>query len=313
MRLIMTAIVAALMLVSVACGIKQQEKRRAPIIDMHLHAPELWAKPGEDAGVTFGPVFDQQATGIFAAQSTADLQERTLAAFDRLNIVKAIVSGSRSEDYRKQRPERILASPVISSTDDPVASLRAAFTAGRYQALAEFSPQYAGLAPNDPKLEPYFALAEELGVPVGIHVGLGPPGAAYRGDPHYRMAHSKSLLLEEVLVRHPKLRLYIMHAGWPILDEIVALLYAHPQVYVDVGVIDWYVPKAEFYSYLRRLVEAGFSKRIMFGSDQMVWPDAIDRAVATVEAAPFLTTEQRRNIMCRNAAQFLGLDRSICD
>jgi predicted TIM-barrel fold metal-dependent hydrolase len=194
-----------------------------------------------------------------------------------------------------------------------VAALRAAFVAGRYQALAEFAPQYAGLAPNDPRLEPYFALAEELDVPLGIHVGLAPPGAAYATAPHYRMAHSSALLLEDVLVRHPKLRLYVMHAGWPLLDDVVALLYAHPHVYVDIAVIDWFVPQPEFYTYLRRLVEAGFSKRIMFGSDQMVWPDAIERAVGTVESAPFLSAEQRRDIMCRNAMRFLRLGSSLCE
>lgn len=29
------------------------------------------------------------------------------------------------------------------------------------------------------RLEPYYALAEELDVPVGIHTGLGPPGTPY--------------------------------------------------------------------------------------------------------------------------------------
>ena len=311
MRLSVIGVV--LLTAAVAVGAEDRKAPRLPIIDVHLHAQELWAKPGEDAGVTFGPVFAEQATGIFAARSTAELQESTLAAFERLNIVKAIVSGAFAEQYRKLRPERILASPLLMSADEPVASLRAAFASGRYQALAEFAPQYAGLAPNDPKLEPYFALAEELDVPLGIHVGLGPPGVAYAMAPHYRIAHSNALLLEEVVVRHPKLRLYVMHAGWPMLDDIVALLYAHPQVYVDIGVIDWYVPQAEFYSYLRRLVEAGFAKRIMFGSDQMVWPDAIDRAVVVVESAPFLSAEQRRDIMCRNAMRFLKLDRSVCD
>jgi len=28
------------------------------------------------------------------------------------------------------------------------------------------------------------------------------------------------------------LRLYVMHAGWPFLDKMKALLYEHPQVYV---------------------------------------------------------------------------------
>lgn len=46
------------------------------------------------------------------------------------------------------------------------------------------------------------------------------------------MSLSDPLLLEEVLLRHPKLRIYVMHAGWPNIDRIVGLLYAHPQVYV---------------------------------------------------------------------------------
>lgn len=89
-----------------------------------------------------------------------------------------IVSGLLSEEYRKLRPGQILASPLPMNAEEPVASLRAAFASGRYQALAEIAPQYAGLAPNDPKLEPYFALAEEVDVPVGIHMGPVPPGAA---------------------------------------------------------------------------------------------------------------------------------------
>lgn len=59
---------------------------------------------------------------------------------------------------------------------------------------------------------------------------MGQPGAAYTGDPKYRMSLSNPLLLEEVLVRHPKLRLYVMHAGWPMGDAMIGLLYAHPQI-----------------------------------------------------------------------------------
>jgi predicted TIM-barrel fold metal-dependent hydrolase len=188
-----------------------------------------------------------------------------------------------------------------------VDSLRAWLESGRYQALAEFAPQYAGLPPNAPELEPYFALAEDLDIPMGIHVGLAPPGVAYGRSPDYRMAHSNPLLLEEVLLRHPKLRLYVMHAGWPMLDGMLGLLHAHPQVYVDIGVIDWVLPRAEFHRYLRRLVEAGFGDRIMFGSDQMVWPEAIGMAIDAVESAEFLTEAQKRDIFYNNAARFLRL------
>jgi uncharacterized protein len=55
------------------------------------------------------------------------------------------------------------------------------------------------------------------------------------------------------------------------------------------------------------LVEAGFGKRIMFGSDQMVWPKAIEVAIENIEAATFLSQEQKRDILFNNAARFLRL------
>jgi predicted TIM-barrel fold metal-dependent hydrolase len=121
------------------------------------------------------------------------------------------------------------------------------------------------------------------------------------------MSLSDPLRLENVLVRHPRLRLYVMHAGWPMGDAMIALLYAHPQVYVDVGVIDWTRPVEDFHNYLKKLVDAGFSKRIMFGSDQMVWPDAITIAIQNILSATFLTDDQKKDILYRNAKHFLKL------
>lgn len=71
--------------------------------------------------------------------------------------------------------------------------------------------------PGDPALEPFFTFAERKGIPVGIHMGPGPPGVTYGFAPNYRIRHGKPLELEEVLVRHPKLKIYVMHAGYPFL------------------------------------------------------------------------------------------------
>jgi uncharacterized protein len=148
---------------------------------------------------------------------------------------------------------------------------------------------------------------EELDIPVGIHIGTGPVGAPYVGFDRYRARLHSPLALEEVLVRHPGLRVYIMHAGWPMIDDLLAVLWTHPQVYVDTGVIAWALPRAEFHRYLQRIVEAGFGKRVLFGSDQMVWPEALQLAIDSIESAGFLTTEQRRDIFFNNAVRFFRL------
>jgi uncharacterized protein len=87
-----------------------------------------------------------------------------------------------------------------------------------------------------------------------------------------------------------------------------ALLYEHPQVYVDLGVIGWSQPRPEFHRFLRGLVEAGYGKRIMFGSDQMVWPDRIEKTVEAIEQASYLTAQQKDDIFYNNAASFLRLE-----
>jgi predicted TIM-barrel fold metal-dependent hydrolase len=175
--------------------------------------------------------------------------------------------------------------------------------------FAEVSPQYEGVSLDDPRWESYFALAEELDVPVGVHLGEGPPGGPHWAAPGYRARLTSPLQLEEVLVRHPKLRLYVIHYGSPLVDEMTAVLFSHPQVYVDISGNDWAQPRPQFYGQLKRLVDAGFVKRIMWGSDQMVWPRAIEVAIETIKTAPFLSEEQKRDIFYNNAARFLRLSK----
>jgi predicted TIM-barrel fold metal-dependent hydrolase len=58
------------------------------------------------------------------------------------------------------------------------------------------------------------------------------------------------------------------------------------------------------------MVDAGFEKRIMFGSDQMIWPGIIEKAVTRVDTAPYLTKQQKRDILYNNAARFLRLTKA---
>ena len=281
----------------------QSKQTPLPIIDVHLH---VYEKDERWTHKIPNPITGQPMT----ATNEQAHKQATLEQMKKYNIVKAVASSDYQSALRWSVafPDLIIPSYAF---DDPATAnldfLRKEHAAGRLKALGEIGAQYEGLAPNDPKLEPYFALAEEFDLPVGIHIGLSKPGISYDDAPKYRAALSNPMLLEEVLLRHPKLRLYVMHAGWPMIDQMIALLWAHPQVYVDVAVINWALPRKEFHAYLQRLVNAGFGERIMFGSDQMVWPETIGMAVEGISSATFLSEEQQRDIFYNNAVRFFRL------
>lgn len=95
------------------------------------------------------------------------------------------------------------------------------------------------------------------------------------------------------------------------IDDLLALMYAHPQVHVEVGIIVHTVPRPAFYRFLRAITEAGFGNRVMFGSDQMVWPGTIERGLQVIEDAPFLDDDEKRDILYNNAARFLRLTDEV--
>jgi predicted TIM-barrel fold metal-dependent hydrolase len=311
--------VALLLLAVTPLEVLSQKPMPEPIIDVHLHASSAVAAARICAPVDFFPPRDPKMPGVppvpcakplLSPATDEELMTRTLDIMRVRNVI-GVTSGPLNmvEAWQKAGGERIL--PAIAfdpATGKPsVSTLRDLVKSKRIVAFAEIGNQYEGIPPDDPRMEPYWALAEELDVPVGIHSGPGPPGAAYRGYSNYRARLSSLLLLEEVLVRHPKLRVWAMHAGWPLADDTIAALYAHPQLHVDVGVISYFVPRENFYSFLKRLLDAGFENRIMFGSDEMIFPDALAAAIDTIQNAPMLTPAQKRNILYNNAARFLRL------
>jgi hypothetical protein len=253
------------------------------------------------------------ADPIWSPATDDELMRQTIAIAERRNII-GVLSGPAANVAAWVRADarrfiRGLSFELGDKDTPSPAALRAMHAKGELQVLGEVTNQYAGIMPSDPRMEPYWALAEELDIPVGIHVGTGPPGVIYLGASGYRAHMHSALTMEEVLVRHPRLRVYIMHAGYPMLDDLLALLYAHPQAYVDVGIIVYNQPRPAFYRYLQAIVDAGFANRVMFGSDQMVWPATIERAIAVIEEAPFLTKQQKRDIFYNNAARFLRLSK----
>ncbi len=306
-------------------------EERLPIIDMHMHAfsanqmgppPPLamcipmkspaWdpAQPYSDlwVGMAKNPPCDDP---IWSPETDEGVISKTVEIMERRNIY-GVLSGTpdRVKTWREAAPGRFyqgIGFQIGGPREYPVEMLRELHEAGELDVFAEIVNQYQGIEPDDERMGPYWAMAEELDIPVGIHIGTGPPGVIYLYSPNYRARMHSPLTLEEVLVKHPRLRVYIMHAGYPMLDDLLAVMFAHPQVHVEVGVIVHTIPRPAFYRFLKGITDAGYGNRVMFGSDQMIWPESIESGLAVIEEAPFLDDEQKRDILYNNAARFLRL------
>jgi uncharacterized protein len=204
-----------------------------PVIDAHMHA----LGPAGDAALIAMMDSLNVRHAVYIGTAAALASGRTLAP-DRL--IRALTFPCENGRLPTSGAQCFPDGREFPSVNE----LRAAVASGQVKVFGELNAQYMGLMPNDPKLEPYYALAEELDVPVGLHMGFGAPAVAYPGQgfppqkpPRFSGAAGSPLPLEAVLVRHPKLRLYVMHAAWPFLDDMTYMLYMHPQLYVDISVL----------------------------------------------------------------------------
>jgi predicted TIM-barrel fold metal-dependent hydrolase len=98
--------------------------------------------------------------------------------------IRAVTTGPLEQvtKWRAAAPDRVIpAIPFGESDDERSDRFRWLFKTGEFAVFAEVSPQYNGVNISDASFEPYFALAEELDIPVGIHMGEGPPGGRIFG------------------------------------------------------------------------------------------------------------------------------------
>jgi predicted TIM-barrel fold metal-dependent hydrolase len=293
-----------------------------PIIDMHMHTSRGRPEHVEyicagDEIATFaavpGPATDVPACNhpLRSAANADDMLRQTLNEFRHYDVRRVVLAPGSVPiiDWTSAAPgifipaQEFPGRPAISPSE-----LRQRFAHHGFEVFAEIQNQVAGIRADDVRLEPYWALAEELDVPIGIHLGVSVADPNLTGGmEHFRASLTTPYQLEDVLFRHPKLRIYVMHYSSPLIEEMILMLSTYSSLYVDVAANDWNLPRAQFYGELKRLVDAGFGKHIMFGTDAGPFPQSIGKAILSIENAPFLTAAQKRDILYNNAARFLRL------
>lgn len=305
-----------------------QEKKvtRLPVFDIHVHTMKVnpaWSSSMCPWFLTSMPGGDpNEAPDMFMnlgcvdplqpAKSDEDMQNEVIRRIKDFNMTMVAFGdpGILHRWVAAAPPGRIIPGIGISNAAEmTVEAFRDSLSSGFYKVMAEVAPQYQGLSPSDPSLEPYFAVAEELNIPVGIHMGTGGNGMANLTQPKYRASLGDPFLLEDLLSRHPKMKVWVMHAGYPMLEHMIALMGAHAYVYVDISGMIWSYPLDDVHYYIKRMIQAGFGKRIMYGTDFMMWPRLFETSMGVIEHAQYLSYDQKRDILFNNAVRFLRLDK----
>ena len=164
----------------------------------------------------------------------------------------------------------------------------------------KFHPTCQGFYPNDRMAYPLYEVMEELGVPALFHTGQTGIGAGLPGGGGIRLKYSDPLLVDDVAVDFPELRIILAHPSFPWQDEALAVATHKPHVYIDLS--GW-SPKY-FPPQLVRYANSLLKDKVLFGSDYpLISPDRWLADFAELEIKP----EVRPKILKDNAVRLLGL------
>ena len=164
----------------------------------------------------------------------------------------------------------------------------------------KFHPSIQGFAPNDRMAYPLYSVIEELGAVALFHTGQTGIGAGVPGGGGIRLAYSNPMLVDDVAVDFPTMKIILAHPSFPWQDEALAVATHKPTVYIDLsGWSPKYFP-AQLVKYANSLLQ----DKVLFGSDfPVIKPDRWMADFDKLEIKP----EVRPKVLKDNAARLLGL------
>ncbi len=273
---------------------------RCQVIDVHMHCyteKDFWV------GVA--------RNGLASSKTANEHLAQTIKKMDEHNIAYAVICGTMEsvEKYTKADKRFIPGYQDYGDTLMPIEQFEAFVKAGKIKVFGEVMAVYKGKTLADSSYQPYLAICEKYGIPVAYHSGGSFPNAQQLGWPNYRIKLGDPFLIEDVLVKYPKLKLYLMHAGENFYENTLRMMDGYPNLYADLGVEMWLHSMTKDFAikFLQSAKKYGVIDRVMFGSDQMVWPEAITSSINFLNALDFLTKPEKEMILYKNAKKFLGI------
>jgi predicted TIM-barrel fold metal-dependent hydrolase len=194
--------------------------------------------------------------------------ERHWAAMEPVD--KAIVFGMRAfhcgiispneyiAEYVKAHPEKLIGFAAVDPAHDDVHEILDHAIDDLKLRGVKLGPIYQNIHPLDERMMPVYEFCERRNLPIMIHQGTTFPQKA-------PLKFSLPILLEDVAMKFPKLKMIIAHMGHPWIDETIVLIRKQPNFFADISALH-YRPW-QFYNALIIAKEYGVLHKLLFGSD----------------------------------------------
>ncbi len=243
--------------------------------------------------------------------ASPSLHDEAMAPVDRAVILglrskflEADISPEDVARYVQRDPDKYLGFAGIDPTEDhPETAIEEARKLGLVGVT--MSPAAQGFHPADTRAMAVYEACESLGMPVVLETGAAMARSA-------KMEFAQPFLLDEVARTYPDLKLVLSSIGFPFIEQGLALITKHPQVYADLAELvqqPW-----QLYNALVLCHQHGVADQLLFGSNFPFCSP--EKAIVTIYNVntlthgtnlPSIPRETLRSIIERDAITRLGL------
>lgn len=278
------------------------------IVDCHTHVGEpehLSHQFVADARMASGNPKQELAVRLADHWEAMKSVDKAVVLGFRAHHVGYVIPNEYVAGYVKAHPEKLIGFCSIDPNDtDAVEQLDYCVKTLGLRGL-KLGPIYQNMHPHDARFQALFARAAQLEMPILIHQGT-------TFCSNVSLEYADPVLLQEVALKHPNLKMVIAHMGHPWIGETLVLIRKHPSLYTDISAL--YYRPWQFYNALILAQEYGVTHKLLFGSDYPVTtPASTQEALAKVNqftegtSLPRVDLKMIDDLIHRDTTKLLGL------
>jgi len=232
------------------------------IVDCHTH---LFAYPGHLSQEFVGEANARSRDHPMDLHVPPERHWEAMRGVDRVIVFGlrafhsgAVVPNEYIAAYANEHREKVIGFAAVDpARDDVEETLEHAVDRLRLKGV-KLGPIYQGVHPTDSRMMAVYRLCQERGLPILIHQGTTFVTRA-------PLKFALPVLLEDVAIEFPRLKMVIAHLGHPWIAETLVLIRKQPNFYADISALH-YRPW-QFYNALILAKEYGVLDKLLFGSD----------------------------------------------